>query len=171
MTIFFTILTICAVAAAVAGIFLSWRWSAIPAWLALVPMYFVEGQPIAGSALTFWGAACAIALGINTLLPTAVVRSRVAVPYMTVGALAGAFAGMLMPIQQAGMILGAVVGMLLGAIAYSRTPAGMSKGLVFPSRRWFNYACAKGFPIIVTIATAAIAIMAVIRIYSAPVLY
>ncbi|MDE5800002.1 MAG: hypothetical protein K2H74_03135 [Paramuribaculum sp.] len=166
MSIFFTILTICAVAAALVGVFLSWRWSALPAWLALVPMYFIDGTPVTGTTLLFWGIACGIVLGINTLLPQSVVRSRVCVPYMAVGALAGAFAGMLMPLQQAGMILGAVAGLLLGAIAYSRTPAGSAKGLVFPSRQWFNYTCAKGLPIVVDIATAAIAIMAVIRFYS-----
>ncbi|MDE6782602.1 MAG: hypothetical protein K2J17_02645 [Paramuribaculum sp.] len=169
MSIFFTILTICAVAASLAGVFLSWRWSAIPAWLALVPMYFIDGRPVTGSTLLFWGVACAIALGINVLLPQPVVRSRVGMPYMVVGALAGAFAGMLMPLQQAGMILGAVAGLLLGAIAYSRTPSGPAIGLLFPTRRWFNYTCAKGFPVVVTIATAAIAIMAVVRISYTPV--
>lgn len=170
MSIFLTILTICAIAAAVVCIFLSWRWSALVAWLALVPMYFIDGESVTGTTLLFWGVACGIVLGINTLLPQSVVSSRVCVPYMAVGALAGAFAGMLMPLQQAGMILGAVAGLLLGAIAYTRTPSGSSKGLVFPSRQWFNYTCAKGLPIVVTLATAAIAIMAVIRIYSPSIL-
>lgn len=168
MTILLTILTICIAIAAVVCVFMSWRWSAIIAWLALVPVFFTDAAPVSGSTCLFWGTACALTLCLNTLLPSSVVRTRVGVAYMTVGALAGAFAGMLMPLQQAGMILGAAVGLLLGAIAFSRTPAGAAKGLVFPSRKWFNYTCAKGLPIVVVIATVAIAVMAVIRVYSLP---
>lgn len=170
MSSLYTILTICATATAVAGLFLSWRWSAVPAWLALVPMYFIANHPLSGSTLLFWGGVCAIAVGLNTLLPTAVVYSRIGVPYMAAGALAGAFTGMIMPQHQSGMIFGAVAGLMLGAIAFSRTPAGADRNMVFPSRLWFNYTCAKGLPIVAAVATAAIAIMAVIRIYSPSIL-
>ncbi|MBO4954916.1 MAG: hypothetical protein J6C77_00750 [Muribaculaceae bacterium] len=166
MTIFFTILAICIVTASIVCLFLSWRYSPAVAWAALLAVYLIPTHPAGGGTLLFWGVACLIAVGISILLPEPVATSRVGVPYMTIASLAGAFVGMLLPYSQAGMILGAVIGLILGAIAFSRTPSGVSSGMLFPSRKWINYACAKGFPIVITIATAAIAMLGVIRFYT-----
>lgn len=164
ITTLLTILTICCLTASLVSLFLSWRWSAALAWLSLVPVYFIAGHPLTGGLLGFWGVACAIAVGINTLLPEAISRSRVGITYMGGAAVSGAFAGML--ISQAGMIIGTVAGIALGSIAFSRTPAGKKVSASAYSKPWINYTCAKGFPIVVTVCTAAIAIMAIVRIYT-----
>lgn len=164
MTIFLTILTICGITASLVALFLSWRWSAALAWVSLLPMYFLEAHPVSGSVLTFWAIACAIAICINTLLPTEVSSSRVGVPYMTTGALAGAFTGMLL--SNAGMIIGTVAGAALGSIAFCKTPAGKNRGIAFPWVKWLNYTCAKGFPIIATVCTDAVGIMATVSMYT-----
>lgn len=103
--------------------------------------------------LVFWGVATVIALGITTLVPDEVSSSRVGVPYMGGGALAGTVVGMLSN-TMAGIIVGAAAGVLLGGIAFANTAAGRAV-MHFPSAPFFNYLAAKGLPVVVALSMAA----------------
>lgn len=138
--------------------------------LALAALLIVMATPtstILNDTAIFWGAASLIAAGINLLLPADVANSRVGVPYMAGGAIVGACVSAAISLSVPSIILGAVCGALLGAIAFSRTPAGAK--LSFPSRRFFNYLCAKALPAIVSVTVLAIALINLvpfIRTYS-----
>lgn len=110
------------------------------------------------STLIFWGVASAIAIGITILLPNNIRESRVGLPYFCTGALVGMALGMLTN-TSAGIITGTAVGVILGSLAFSR--ADKTNLLEFPSRRFFNYLCAKGLPLTVVISMAGICILSI----------
>lgn len=137
----------------------SWRsrrYAPAPAWGALI--LTVTIQAVSWDTVLFWGIAAAIAVGINTLLPKPVASSTEGTPYMTGASLAGAFVGLLL--GSAGLIVGAIAGAACGGIAYSRSPRGSN--LDFPSRKFMNYLCAKGLPIVITCCISALTILAII---------
>lgn len=132
--------------------FRAWRWTPLTAYLAMWPLYYLsEFTGFTDSLMTFWGIATLIALGINYMLPFQVATSRTGMAYMTGGALAGTFVGLLAT-PVAGVICGSAAGALLGALAFSRMRAG--KMLGFPSRRFFNYVLAKGLPLVVEMSAS-----------------
>ncbi len=150
--------TLCITAAVlfcIAGItaaFLTKSWSTPIAFLALPALYLTGETDITLSTIAFWGVAAAISWGIYQLLPAQVAKETAGTGYMTAAALAGTLVGLL--VSQAGLIIGAVLGVFCGAMAFSRTPKG--KPLEFPSRKFLNYLCAKGLPIVVTTSIAGI---------------
>lgn len=147
MTIVSLIISVLATIAAIVASFRSLKWAPAASWCGLAVLIIAPVWAPSWGTLLFWGIAAAIATGIGFLLPPAVSEARNGVAYMTAGALAGTFAGMAMS-AQAPMIIGAILGVIFGIVAFSRTPAGKSLG--FPSSRFMNYACAKGFPIVIT---------------------
>lgn len=157
MTLFFIIICSIAVVASVVETYRSAPWAPAIAWCALAVIKAAN----ATSTVAFWGIAAAIAVAIGLLLPRPVARSRQGLPFMTTGALAGAFVGILLPYANAGMILGAVLGSAFGIFMFSRTSAGAILG--FPSKKFFNYACAKGFPAIVTACICALTILRIVQ--------
>lgn len=130
--------------------FIPWRWTVLAAYATLWLCYLGEPGAAYPALLIFWGVAALIVTGLNILLPRQVVSSRVGVGYFAGGALTGLVLGLLIAAQW--MVIGSAVGAILGAMAYSRTPAGSELG--FPSRRFFNYLCAKALPIVVSLSMA-----------------
>jgi len=131
---------------ALVAAFTSRPWSPLAAYAPLLILHFTPGIGISTQLLVFWGVIASIAFGINILLPRAVASSTIGTGYLIGASLAGGMVGTL--VSPEGIIIGAVAGALCGGIAYSRTPAG--KILEFPSRKFLNYLCAKGLPVIVT---------------------
>ena len=148
--------------AAVVMAFIPQSWSAPLAWLGLLLARLSGHLMLSTGQVIFWAVAAAIVLGINYLLPVAVVKSRRGVPYIAGGALVGAFVGMIA--SGAMLIVGSVVGATFGALAYKRTPAGAD--LEFPSRRFFNYLAAKGLPAVVTLCIVGIALGLIVTQYT-----
>ncbi len=161
LTIICIIFSVAAIAAAVMA-YRAMRFAPAVAWLALaILMVAIEDAP-GWPTVAFWGVAAIIAVAITTLLPAIVATSRNGVAFMTTGAFAGAFVGMLLPYANAGMILGALIGTAFGLIVHSRTPAGAILG--FPSKKFFKYACAKGLPTVVTACACALAALSIVQL-------
>lgn len=113
------------------------------------------------STIIFWSVATMIVLGLDRLLPSALSRSPQGQGYIAAGTLAAMVVGMLM--SGAGIILGAAIGAFLGALAYSRTPAGQP--LAFPSSPFMKFLCAKGLPAIVAFSMVGLIIRDLLVIY------
>lgn len=141
------VMSVIFIAVAVALAYLS-RWQAAPvAYIALCTGCLSGYASEDTAQLIFWAAATVIVLGISYLLPAQVRNSRVGVGYMSTGALAGCFVGMLLN-SLAGVVTATAAGVALGLVAYSRLADG--ERLDFPSRKFLNYLCAKGLPLVVT---------------------
>lgn len=97
-------------------------------------------MPVLNVAL--WGVTAAVLVALYYMLPRNIARSRVGVPFIAEGAIAGALVGLLLN-SMTGVIICSAVGALLGAVVYARTPRGQALG--FPSRKFFNYFAAKAF--------------------------
>ncbi len=162
LTIICIIFSVAAIVAAAVMAYRAMRFAPAVAWLALaILMVAIEDAP-GWPTVAFWGVAAIIAVAITTLLPAIVATSRNGVAFMTTGAFAGAFVGMLLPYANAGMILGALIGTACGLIVHSRTPAGAILG--FPSKKFFKYACAKGLPTVVTACACALAALSIVQL-------
>ncbi len=122
------------------------RWEAVLLSFAALVFGKLCGLPLDSSFLIFWGVASLIVIAIYFLLPLQVRSSRVGLPFFCTGALVGAFVGLLLN-SVAAVIVGSAAGVLLGAVAFSRMEAGRVLG--FPSKKFFNYLCAKGLPLVV----------------------
>ncbi len=96
--------------------------------------------------LVFWGVASAAAVALMLLLPRRVSKSTVGMAYITAGGLVGMVVGLSLG-TMASLILGSAAGCLLGAFVVGRLDTG--RALDFPSRKFFNYVCAKGLPVVV----------------------
>ena len=125
------------------------RWDSVM-W-AYVALWIVKagGAPISMGQLIFWGAASAIAICIMVLLPNVVRKSDLGVRFIVTGALAGVAIGVLAN-TMAAIIAGAALGVIFGGVAASRTRVG--RVLDFPTKRFFNYLCAKGLPMVVAMS-------------------
>lgn len=104
------------------------------------------------ASMIFWGVATALVIANNFLLPRHIVTSRVAVPYIGLGAVTGTVLGMLTNMM-AGIIVGALFGAFFGAIVYANTARGREV-MHFPSGKFFNYLGAKGIPVAVAMCMA-----------------
>lgn len=161
MNTLLVILSVLSVAVALWALYTSRGWSAAAAFVGLFASSWLGGTPPLDTML-FWGIAAAIVWGIAAMLPQAFSRSRAGVAYISSAALAGALVGLLM--SSAGLIIGAAAGAFLGALAYSRTPAGREV-MAFPSGSFLQLLCAKGLPAVVTASLAAMTVLQIIHFY------
>lgn len=127
----------------------------------LIAILVPEASP-GGLTVLFWCLAAIICFIATMLLPESVSYSRVGVPFIAGGALAGAFVGI--AIAHAALIVGAAVGAIVGAVAFSRTAAGAV--LQFPTRKFFNYLCAKGFQAIIVACVVVIIVLSIIKFFN-----
>lgn len=135
---------------AAASIVLSYmsKWTAVLAAYAALCAGCLSGYASESAAqLVFWAVASLMVVGICYLLPQNVRDSRVGVGYMATGSMAGTFIGMLVN-SLAGVVTATALGMFFGVLAFSRLADG--ERLDFPSRKFLNYMCAKGLPLVVT---------------------
>ena len=153
-------ISILAILAAIFGSFRSMRWAPAAGWCALAALTAASAGAPGWQTILFWGIAAAIALAINVMLPDIVTRTNSGTPFIAGGALAGTFTGLIM--SQPAMIGGAVIGALFGALAFGRMAAGRAMG--FPSRRYFNYVLAKGFPAVITTCLCGLAVLYIINV-------
>jgi uncharacterized protein YqgC (DUF456 family) len=110
---------------------------------------------VSTSAFIFWGIASVLVLLVDFLRnDDAASASMTGNIYATVGAVGGMLLGM--ALGAAFMVLGVIVGALVGVFAFSKTPNGA--GLKFPTSTFIHYFCAVGFPVIVTVAMAGLAV-------------
>lgn len=118
----------------------------VPALAGLFLMRLSKTVHIENNTFLFWCVAAMIIILINSMTShkekTAVVGSG----YIVTGAMVGMFVGLLA--STSGMIIGAVGGALLGAMAFSRTPAGHS--IPVASKRFLHNLYAVGMQAVVT---------------------
>lgn len=141
--------------------FYSTTYGTAVAFLGLCTAGLIPGIHLEVGTYLFWGTAMLIVIALNYILPHGVAASRLGIPYIFTAALAGMLVGL--AISHAAMITGAVFAAVLGGVAYARTPKGQV--LTFPSRKFWNYLCAKGLPAVISyciIGTAIPIIAAVI---------
>lgn len=120
----------------------------LTAYLGLWAFHFSGYIPVTMRELLFWGVTTLMVIGLDVLLPRESTRTLQGRGYVGGGTVAGMVVGMLL--SSAGIILGAAVGAFLGAMAYSRTPAGRS--LQFPSAVFMRFLCSRGLPAVVAIS-------------------
>lgn len=141
------------------------RWpSTLFGFAALVSVRLSGFTSLTTGDLVFWAVATSVVVCLRLALPITVARSKAGLPFISGGALTATFVGMLFN-TQAAIILSAVAGAVLGAIAFSNTSKGAP--MEFPSRKFFNYTAAKGFPVIVTVAMVALALLNIITFFHA----
>lgn len=122
------------------------RWPAgVLSYIALIVSVSCGALQMAALNVVLWGVTVAMLVGLFYLLPREVATSRVGVPFMVEGGIAGAVIGLLTN-TMIGVIACSVLGAALGAIGYAKTPSGRVLG--FPSRKFVNYFAAKAFAIV-----------------------
>lgn len=140
---------------ALGSAYVPWRWSVAAAYVAMLLAWLAApAGTLQTTPLILWGVSALLVIGLNVMLPPKSVTSRRGVAYLVTGSVAGAAIGL--AIGQSWLVLGAVVGVILGALAYAGTPAGRT--LTANPRDFLSFACAKGFPAVVTVAISAISI-------------
>lgn len=133
------------------------RWESVAAaYLAMLGVAFSSqaGSPDA-AMLIFWGVTAALAAALSLMLPAEVSRSRAGLAYICTGALAGMLLGIAGWMPSA-IIVCTALGIAAGTLIMGRTKAG--KALGFPSKKFLNYALAKGFPTLVAYSIVGLAI-------------
>ena len=141
-------------AAVVLAFFSGWQ-SATVAFLGLCVTGLVDGVYIQLSTYMFWGLSWIVILALHFMLPPAIAKARLGLPYISGGALVGMIVGIAVS-GPASIIIGAVAGALLGGVAFGKTPGG--KVLEFPTSKFFNYLCAKGLPAAITMCIVGTAV-------------
>lgn len=136
------------VLAAVVGLafFLAWKSRPEGVVAVYVALLICARAHVSTGQLVFWGVASAITVALMLMLPKQVSKSSAGMAYVT----AGGFVGMVVGLSvgtMAALIMGSALGCLSGAFAMGRLDSGRALG--FPSRRFFNYVCAKGLPVVV----------------------
>ena len=136
------------VLAAVAGLafYLAWKGRVEGVIAVYVALLLCGHGRVPAGQLVFWGVASAAAVALMLLLPRQVSKSTVGMAYLTAGGLVGMVVGLSLG-TMASLILGSAAGCLLGAFVVGRLDTG--RELDFPSRKFFNYVCAKGLPVVV----------------------
>ena len=162
MSLLILLLSLLCAVKAIRDMFLSRPSALWLAWASLIAVRLSELNVPLWSTVIFWGVASAIVLAIGYMLPREVSESRVGLGYFGVGAIAGAAVGYVVSPSEAGLIIGAVIATLIGAVAFSRTPAG--KPLVAPVRRYANYVLAKGMYVIVTVDVIALTVINLVQL-------
>ena len=121
--------------------------SVITAYGAVWLMQFSGRLDFPNVMLSYWGVLTMIVIIIASMQPEALTKSTRGTTHITVGAIAGMFAGS--TIGYSPMIIGTAVGALMGLIAYSRTKKGDA---LRPMTPFLKYFMAKGLPTIISIA-------------------
>ena len=137
-------------AAAIASVFVPRIPGVLMAYAAACVVMAGGGAWFDTAWLIWWAVAAAIATALQYILPRPVALSRVGLPFMGIGAIAGGAVGIAMGTVGA-LIIAIVAGILFGAVAYADTAAGREQ-LAFPTAKFFNYVAAKGLPMAVTLA-------------------
>lgn len=160
------LLTILGIAALMLGLFLCLR-PYVPSVLAsyggLWLLQWGGMIDVPTVTLSFWGVMVVLVVMTNSMLSPTLVKATQGLPHILVTSAAGMLLGMTLG-YYASMVVGAVVGAAAGAVFFARTPKG--KGLQFPSQRFLQYLCAKGFPTVVSVVLTGIAIMVAIAAYN-----
>lgn len=148
MTITLLIICILLSAVALALIFRPYVPAAVAAYASLLAGRYSGYISTSDKALIFWGVAMVLVLAITTMLPRTLVQTSRGMGYIAGATLAGGCIGM--TLSTSAITVAAAAGTFLGAMAYSRTPAGQA--LRFPSSDFLQYLCAKGLPAIVAVS-------------------
>lgn len=133
------------------------RWESVAAaFLALLGASFsdIADGPDA-KLLIFWGITAALAVALALMLPAQVSRSRAGLAYICTGALTGLALGLAAWMPSA-IILCTALGIAAGALIMGWAKPGQALG--FPSKKFFNYVLAKGFPVLVAYSIVGLAI-------------
>ena len=93
--------------------------------------------------LSYWGVMVVIVVTINSMQQPALTKATQGLPQM---------------------VIGAAVGAVAGGVFFARTPKGAA--LRFPSKRFLQYVCAKGFPTVISVSLTGIAIMVAVAAYN-----
>lgn len=142
------IICILLAATALALIFRPYVPAAAVAYASLIAGRYSGYVAVSDKTLIFWGAAMLLVLAITTLLPRTLVQTSRGMGYIAGATLAGGCLGL--ALSPTAITVAAAIGAFLGALAYSRTPAGLP--LRFPSSDFLHYLCAKGLPAIVAVS-------------------
>ena len=113
--------------------------------------------------LSYWGVMVVIVVTVNSMQTPALVKATQGLPQMVLTSVAGMLLGMMMG-YYASMVIGAVAGVVAGGVFFARTPKGSALG--FPSKRFLQYLCAKGFPTAISVSLTGIAIMVAVAAYN-----
>lgn len=113
--------------------------------------------------LSYWGVMVVIVVTINSMQQPALTKATQGLPQMLITSVAGMFLGLMMG-YYASMVIGAAVGAVAGGVFFARTPKGAA--LRFPSKRFLQYVCAKGFPTVISVSLTGIAIMVAVAAYN-----
>lgn len=132
----------------VALAYVSVTYGVVAAFAALCVAGMFPGVSFGWEMYVFWGVAALIVVALHFTLPRSVSSSRTGVPYIVTASLAGMLAGL--AVSHAAMTVGSAVAAVLGGVAFARTPSGRQLG--FPSRRFWNYLCAKALPAVIALS-------------------
>ena len=146
----FAVISIVLTVVAVVLSYYSTVYSSVVAFLGLCCAGLMPQVALPANTYIFWGVAMLIVVALGYVLPPSVTRSRLGMAYIAGASLAGMLAGL--SLSHAAMITGAFAGALLGGVAFAKTPKG--KALEFPTSKFFNYLCAKGLPVVITMSIA-----------------
>lgn len=137
------------------------RWpAAVLAYAALVAAECGGILQMGAGDMIFWGAATVVVLAILYLLPGEIRGATIGMPYFATGALAGAFVG-LCTNTVAGVVAASFAAVCLSSLIAGR--ARQCAILGFPSRRYFNYLCAKGLPLVVIFSMIGILCLSLLK--------
>ena len=89
--------------------------------------------------LSYWGVMVVIVVTINSMQQPALTKATQGLPQMLITSVAG-------------------------GVFFARTPKGAA--LRFPSKRFLQYVCAKGFPTVISVSLTGIAIMVAVAAYN-----
>lgn len=132
--------------------------SPIPSYAGIWLLQWSGMADFPAAALSYWGIMTAIVVAVGCMLPPALVKATQGLPHITVTSFAGMSLGL--TFGYAPMIIGAALGAVAGTVFFARTPKGA--GLQFPSSRFLQYLCAKGFPVVVSVSLIGIAVLVVL---------
>ena len=111
---------------------------------------------VPAQALGYWGAMVFLVFTISSLQSPALTKATQGTVPITLTSLAGMVVGLSLA-SYAALLVGAVGGAVAGGIFFARTPKGAA--LHFPSKRFLQYLCAKGFPTVVSVSLLGMALM------------
>lgn len=154
-----TLLLIAGVLALCGALVMAFRSSssgAAFAYLGVVAVVNSGYVSIPSSTLLFWAIAVLIILFIGWMNATSVTVPVICRNYIVGGALVGMIAGL--TLGNAAMVAGSALGAVLGAVAFSRTPAS---GIV--GRRFWRVLAEVGLPAVVTMTLVGLALGGVTR--------
>lgn len=139
-----------------------WWVAAVPAWLAMVLLYFgnvLQPATLPVWKLVMWTFATMIVVALRRYQPQGEPDGRnTGNLYVGLSAIVGVLLGIMM--GQSYVLLGTIVGAMVGAMAYSRTPHG--KWIRFAKSTFIQYFCARCLPAIVAVAMAGICLEAIL---------